>query len=55
MNSDATLYGGSGVGNQGGVGTVPVSAHGRYHALNLTLPPLGLLIFEPDSAKGPSR
>jgi 1,4-alpha-glucan branching enzyme len=55
MNSDATLYGGSGVGNQGGVDTVPVSAHGRYHALNLTLPPLGLLIFEPDSAKGPSR
>ncbi len=55
LNSDATLYGGSGVGNLGGVDTVPVSAHGRYHALNLTLPPLGLLIFEPDSAKGPSR
>jgi len=55
MNSDAALYGGSGVGNQGGVDTVPVCAHGRYHALNLTLPPLGLLMFEPDSAEGPSQ
>ncbi len=52
MNSDATLYGGSGVGNQGGVDTVPVSAHGRYHALNLRLPPLGLLMFEPEAAEG---
>lgn len=47
LNSDATLYGGSGVGNRGGVHSVPVSAHGRFHALNLTLPPLGLLVFKP--------
>ena len=46
LNSDATLYGGSGVGNQGGVHSVPVSAHGRFHALNLHLPPLGLLVFK---------
>jgi 1,4-alpha-glucan branching enzyme len=46
LNSDATLYGGSGVGNHGGVHTVPVSAHGRYQALNLQLPPLGMLVFE---------
>ena len=46
LNSDATLYGGSGVGNHGGVHSVPVSAHGRYQALNLQLPPLGLLIFQ---------
>jgi 1,4-alpha-glucan branching enzyme len=45
LNSDASLYGGSGVGNQGGVSSVPVAAHGRYHALNLVLPPLGLLVF----------
>ena len=50
LNSDATLYGGSGVGNHGAVDTVPVSAHGRYHALNLKLPPLGVLMFEPESA-----
>jgi 1,4-alpha-glucan branching enzyme len=46
LNSDATLYGGSGVGNQGGVDSVPVAAHGRYHALNLRLPPLGILILQ---------
>ncbi|MBE0546553.1 MAG: 1,4-alpha-glucan branching protein GlgB [Rubrivivax sp.] len=46
LNSDATVYGGSGVGNQGGVHSVPVSAHGRYHALNLRLPPLGVLVLQ---------
>jgi 1,4-alpha-glucan branching enzyme len=49
LNSDATLYGGSGVGNQGGADTVPVSAHGHYQALNLKLPPLGVLVFEPEA------
>jgi 1,4-alpha-glucan branching enzyme len=51
LNSDATLYGGSGVGNSGGVDSVPVAAHGRFHSLNLRLPPLGVLMFrqEPDS------
>ncbi|MCW5631766.1 MAG: 1,4-alpha-glucan branching protein GlgB [Rubrivivax sp.] len=47
LNSDATPYGGSGVGNQGGVEAVPIGAHGRYHALNLRLPPLALLVLEP--------
>ncbi len=47
LNSDAPLYGGSGVGNQGGVRTVPISAHGRYQALNLRLPPLGVLVLKP--------
>jgi 1,4-alpha-glucan branching enzyme len=46
LNSDATLYGGSGVGNQGGADSVPVAVHGRYHALNLRLPPLGILILQ---------
>lgn len=45
LNSDATLYGGSGVGNFGGVDAVPVPAHGRFHSLNLTLPPLATLFF----------
>ena len=44
LNSDAALYGGSGVGNWGGVDSVPISAHGRYHALMLHLPPLGMLV-----------
>jgi 1,4-alpha-glucan branching enzyme len=50
LNSDATLYGGSGLGNQGGVHSVPVASHGRFHSLNLRLPPLGLLVLrhQPD-------
>ena len=41
FNSDAEIYGGSGVGNLGRVETAPVQFHGRRNALNLTLPPLG--------------
>jgi 1,4-alpha-glucan branching enzyme len=44
LNSDATGYGGSGIGNYGGVHARPVSAHGRPHSLNLMLPPLAALI-----------
>jgi 1,4-alpha-glucan branching enzyme len=43
LNSDAPLYGGSGQGNEGGVRAAPVSWHGQFHSLNLTLPPLGVL------------
>ncbi|MFO7189822.1 MAG: 1,4-alpha-glucan branching protein GlgB, partial [Pseudomonadota bacterium] len=43
LNSDATLYGGSGMGNLGGLHTSPVPAHGRLHSLTLTLPPLSAL------------
>lgn len=45
LNSDATLYGGGGVGNLGGVETLPAPAHGRFQSLNLTLPPLATLFF----------
>jgi 1,4-alpha-glucan branching enzyme len=50
LNSDAAVYGGSGVGNLGGASSVPVAAHGRFQSLNLRLPPLGLLVLEPDEA-----
>jgi 1,4-alpha-glucan branching enzyme len=46
LNSDAPFYGGSGQGNLGGVDAVPVGAHGRYHSLNLLLPPLSVLVFK---------
>ncbi|MBK7261988.1 MAG: 1,4-alpha-glucan branching protein GlgB [Rubrivivax sp.] len=48
LNSDAGLYGGSGIGNLSRVDTVPVAAHGRYQSLNLRLPPLAVLILEHD-------
>ena len=46
VNTDAAEYGGSGVGNMGGVDATPVAAHGRVASLNLTLPPLGALYLE---------
>jgi 1,4-alpha-glucan branching enzyme len=46
LNSDAEVYGGSGVGNLGGALSVPIPFHGRPHSLNLTLPPLGILVLK---------
>jgi 1,4-alpha-glucan branching enzyme len=46
LNSDASIYGGSGAGNYGGVHSHPVSAHGRYHAIRITLPPLAVVYFK---------
>lgn len=46
LNSDAKIYGGSGHGNFGGVEATPVTSHGKYHSLSLTLPPLGVLFFK---------
>jgi 1,4-alpha-glucan branching enzyme len=43
LNSDADTYGGSGVGNQGGVDSSPRPSHGRADSLALDLPPLGAL------------
>ncbi len=48
LNSDAELYGGSGMGNFGGVDAAPTAAHGRFHSLLLTLPPLATMFFAPD-------
>jgi 1,4-alpha-glucan branching enzyme len=48
LNSDAPLYGGSGQGNEGGVTAVPLPVHGRPYSLNLTLPPLGIVVFQPE-------
>jgi 1,4-alpha-glucan branching enzyme len=40
LNSDAWYYGGGNVGNEGGVQSEPIPAHGHAQSLNLTLPPL---------------
>ena len=45
LNSDATLYGGSGQGNLNGADTTPVGAHGEYQSINITMPPLAIVIF----------
>jgi 1,4-alpha-glucan branching enzyme len=48
LNSDAQIYGGSGQGNLGGVEASPLPSHGRFHSLNLRLPPLGVVFLQPD-------
>ncbi|HSD55225.1 MAG TPA: 1,4-alpha-glucan branching protein GlgB [Burkholderiales bacterium] len=45
LNSDATLYGGSGVGNFGGGDAAPLPAHGRMHSITVALPPLATVFF----------
>ncbi len=45
LNSDATIYGGSGQGNLGGVWSVPTPWHGQAHSLSITLPPLAVVAF----------
>jgi 1,4-alpha-glucan branching enzyme len=49
LNSDAPIYGGSGQGNLGGSAATPLPIHGQPFSLNLTLPPLGIMAFEPES------
>jgi 1,4-alpha-glucan branching enzyme len=43
LNSDAGFYGGSNVGNDGGVHSEPVAAHGFEQSIRLRVPPLGCL------------
>jgi len=45
LNSDAPLYGGSGQGNMGGVEALPTEYHGRAYSAEVTLPPLGMVLF----------
>ncbi|MFL5257832.1 MAG: 1,4-alpha-glucan branching protein GlgB [Rhodopila sp.] len=47
LNTDAAIYGGSNMGNGGGVETVPRQLHGEAQALFLTLPPLSTLFLAP--------
>src|SRR6266478_6425279 len=48
LNTDATEYGGSGVGNAGEVHAEPHPMHGHHHSISLRLPPLGALILTVD-------
>jgi 1,4-alpha-glucan branching enzyme len=50
LNTDSDHYGGSGVGNLGAVQSEAVPAHGMPMSLSLTLPPLGVVWFEPGPA-----
>jgi 1,4-alpha-glucan branching enzyme len=43
MNSDAEVYGGSNIGNDGGRHTDDIGIHGKAYSLTLTLPPLATI------------
>ncbi len=45
LNTDGQAYGGSNMGNQGGVSSEPQPSHGYGQSLSLTLPPLATVIF----------
>ncbi|MDY0059965.1 MAG: 1,4-alpha-glucan branching protein GlgB [Myxococcota bacterium] len=47
LNSDALEYGGSGMGNQGGMQSEPVPWQGQPASMTITLPPLGVVVFGP--------
>ncbi len=47
LNTDAAIYGGSNLGNLGGVESEPVAWHGREHSVRLTLPPLSVIALRP--------
>ena len=49
FNSDAGPYGGSNVGNGGWVQAMDEPMHGQPHSLELTLPPIGVLVLKPGS------
>jgi 1,4-alpha-glucan branching enzyme len=49
LNTDATVYDGSGVGNLGAVVADGPAAHGQPTSARLTLPPLAVVWFEPET------
>jgi 1,4-alpha-glucan branching enzyme len=53
LNTDAAIYGGSGVGNLGGIEAVEEPWHGRPASATITLPPLGVLWLTPETVEAP--
>jgi 1,4-alpha-glucan branching enzyme len=46
LNSDSIDYGGSNMGNGGGVMSSDTKSHGRPHTISITLPPLAVVAFQ---------
>jgi 1,4-alpha-glucan branching enzyme len=46
LNSDSAYYGGSNIGNEGGLTTEAISMHGHPQSLRLTLPPLATIMLK---------
>ena len=48
LNSDAVMYGGSNVGNLGGVTAENFKFHNQPYSAEFTLPPLSIIAFKPE-------
>jgi 1,4-alpha-glucan branching enzyme len=46
LNSDAPIYGGSGIGNLGGKYSDDYGRHGKPYSIDVTAPPLGIVVFK---------
>lgn len=51
LNSDSQIYGGSNIGNLGGLHAQDVPAHGFEQSLSLALPPLGIVVMKYQKAE----
>jgi 1,4-alpha-glucan branching enzyme len=49
LNTDASTYGGSNVGNGGGIQTDDIPWHNQRHSAEITIPPLGVLYLTPEA------
>jgi len=54
LNSGSAHYGGSNMGNGGGVPSDPTPWEGQPHSVQVTVPPLAVLLLKPDRAVSPS-
>jgi 1,4-alpha-glucan branching enzyme len=53
LNTDAQVYGGSGIGNFGGVDAHDIPSHGFPASAEITLPPLGVVYFQLNDRQSP--
>ena len=53
LNTDSSFYGGSGIGNAGGLYSQAGTCHGQNQHVSLTLPPLGMLVLKPVTGAKP--
>ena len=49
LNSDSIHYGGSNMGNSGGLPSEPTPWQGQAHSILMTVPPLAVVFFKPDN------
>ncbi len=49
LNSDSELYGGSNVGNLGGVHSEEIEHQQRQYSISINVPPLAMVVFKPEN------